>query len=154
MHPANKVLLGVLSAGVIGGAALWEGDKRDPYEDIVGVLTVCYGYTGKDIVRNKTYTKAECDSLLKKELIVSQTAVIRCTHVPLSQNQFDAFTLFTYNVGTTAYCNSSLVKKLNKGDYYGACDGLKAWSYAGGKYVRGLNNRRLYERQMCLGQLK
>jgi lysozyme len=153
MHPANKVLIGVFSASVIAGATLWEGEKLDPYYDIVGVLTVCKGYTGPDIVKTKKYTTAECDVLLKKELTVSQNAVLACTNVPLTPYQFDAYTLFTYNVGNYAFCNSSLLKKLNKGDYKGACDGLTAWSFAGGKWIKGLYNRRLYERRMCLGEV-
>lgn len=146
----NAWLAGVFSATLISGAALWEGDRRDPYWDIVGVLTVCHGYTGPDIVKTKHYTKTECTGLLKKELGAHQAHVLRCTTVPLSQNQADAFTLFTYNVGGNAYCSSSLLKKLNAGDFIGACNGLLAWSYAGGKYVQGLNNRRQFEQKICL----
>jgi lysozyme len=154
MHPKNKVLVGVVTASLIASTALFEGDKRTSYEDMVGVLTVCHGYTGKDIVRGKTYTKEECSSLLKKELQVHAKGVLECTNVPLTQYQYDAYTMFAYNVGVGAYCKSSLLKKLNRGDYKGACEGLTAWSYAGGKFVPGLYRRRMYERQMCLGELK
>ena len=154
MNPANKVFLGVLTASLIGGAALWEGDERTPYEDIVGVLTVCYGYTGADIVRNKVYTKEECDGLLKRELASYSKGILECTNVPITQYEHDAYTLFAYNVGVKAYCGSSLLKKLNAGDHIGACDGLPAWSYAKGRYVKGLYNRRVYERKMCLGGAK
>lgn len=149
-NPRNKWLIGSVGAALIAGAALWEGDRYTPYEDIVGVLTVCQGYTGPDIVRTKTYTPNECRTILKRELGEHGAAVLKCTNVPLSQNQYDAFTLFTYNVGGTAFCKSSLLKKLNSGDYVGACNGLLAWVYAGGKYVQGLYNRRKFERDICL----
>jgi lysozyme len=146
----NKWLVGSISATLIAGATLWEGTRYTPYDDIVGVLTVCQGYTGSDIVRTKTYTPVECKTYLKRELAEHAEHVLRCTKVPLSQNQYDAFTLFTYNVGGAAYCNSSLLKKLNAGDYVGACNGLMAWTYAGGKHVPGLANRRKFERDLCL----
>lgn len=150
MNPVNKWLLGVVSGGLIVAATQWEGTRYVPYEDVVGVWTVCQGYAGKDVVRGKTYSKAECNNLLKTQLAAHGAAVLRCTTVPLNENQYDALTLFTYNVGGGAFCGSSLVKKLNKGDYTGACNGLIAWSYAGGKQVQGLLNRRKFERELCL----
>lgn len=149
MHPANKGLL-VAGAALVASVTLWEGTRYVPYDDVVGVLTVCQGYTGKEIVRGKTYTPEQCKAFLTKELTVHGNGVLRCTKVPLSQKQYDAFTLFTYNVGVQGYCNSSLLRKLNAGDYVGACNGLLKWTYAEGKYVQGLYNRRLYERNLCL----
>lgn len=154
MNPRNKILASVVGVGLLTSTALWEGTKYVPYDDVVGVVTVCQGYTGKDIVRNKTYTPAECDAFLKKELAIHREGVYKCTNVELSPNEFDAYTLFAYNVGVQGYCKSSLLKKLNAGDHVGACNGLLAWSYAEGKYVQGLNNRRQYERKMCLGASK
>lgn len=73
--------------------------------------------------------------------------------MPLTRYQLDAYTLFTYNVGVKAFCTSkSVLKPLNAGNYKLACDGLPKWSYAGGKWVQGLYNRRLYERKMCVGE--
>lgn len=149
---ANKWLIGVASAALIGAASMWEGTEYKPYEDIVGVLTVCQGYTGKDIVRSKTYTPAECKALLTKELNVAGNGVLQCVTVPLKQHQYDAYVLFTYNVGVGAFCGSkSVLGNLNKGNYTAACDGLLDWKYAKGKEIRGLLLRRQYERKMCLG---
>ena len=53
-----------------------------------------------------------------------------------------------------AFCNSSLLKKLNQGDHVGACNGLLAWRMAGGKEVAGLLRRREFERSICLGTAK
>lgn len=151
MNQANKWLLGSLAgSALLASVAMWEGTEYKPYRDIVGVLTVCNGYTGPDIIPNKTYGKAECDMLLKKELTVHGLGVLKCTKVPLNQNQYDAFASFTYNVGVGAYCNSTLVRKLNAGDYTGACNQLLRWNRAGGKEVRGLTRRRVAERELCL----
>ena len=146
----NAWLSGVVSLVLLTGANLLEGNKSDPYYDMVDVLTVCRGHTGSDIVKDHHYTAAECDSITMKDLNAHGAAVLKCTTVTLSQNQYDAFTLFTYNVGGAAFCGSSILKKLNAGDYAGACDGLLAWDMAGGKHLPGLRKRREYERQLCL----
>lgn len=151
MNQQNKVVAGVIGTALLSAVTLWEGTKLKPYEDIVGVLTVCTGHTGRDVVKGSVHTPAQCQSLLEKDLKVYRAAVDKCVNVPISAGEFDAYTMFTYNVGGTAFCNSSLLKKLNKGDRVGACNGLPAWSYAGGKYVQGLNNRRTFEQKMCLG---
>lgn len=57
----------VLITGPSGNDGL-EGVSYIPYKDIVGVWTVCYGHTGKDIMLGKTYTEAECKALLNKDL--------------------------------------------------------------------------------------
>lgn len=154
MNLANRWLVGAIGASLIASVSLWEGTEYKPYDDVVGVLTVCQGYTGKDIIRGKIYSPSECKAFLSKELIVASQAVLKCTTVPLKQYQYDAYVLFTYNVGTSAFCNSKTVlKNLNSGNYIAACDGLLKWVYADGKVIRGLYNRRVYERRMCLGEL-
>ena len=154
MNQVNKWLIGSVSAALITGATYWEGTKYTAYNDIVGIVTVCHGYTGKDIVKGKIYTPAECKNLLTKELQEHAAGVLKCVNVPLTQNQYDAFVLFTYNVGVNAFCTSkSILQPLNKGNYKAACDGLLKWVYADGKYVQGLYNRRVYEKKMCLGEL-
>jgi lysozyme len=151
VNQANKWLLGSLAgSALVASVAMWEGTEYTPYRDVVGVLTVCNGYTGPDIVPGKTYGKAECDLLLKKELTEHGLGVLKCTQVPLNQNQYDAFASFAYNVGVGAYCKSTLVKKLNAGDYTGACNELLRWNKAGGKVYRGLTRRREAERALCL----
>ena len=143
---------GVLAAGgaLLALLALDEGTRYTPYRDVVGVLTVCQGHTGPDIAPGKRYTKVECDALLAKDTTEHGRGVLACTKVPLNQNQYDAFVRFTFNVGVNAYCRSTLVKKLNAGDYVGACWALDKWVYAGGKKIQGLVNRRASERNQCL----
>lgn len=151
---------GIAVAGVMLLALLTldEGVRHEPYRDIAGVMTVCMGHTGGDIVPGKRYSQAECDALLVKGATKHGRGVLACTKVPLNQNQYEAFTRFTFNVGVKAYCNSSLLKKLNAGDYSGACDGLLAWNKArvNGvlRPVAGLTKRRQSERVQCLTPVK
>jgi lysozyme len=154
MAQFNRVGITMVSAALLAALTQLEGTRYVPYEDIVNVWTVCQGYAGKDVVRGKTYTPAECKALAESQLAEKGAEVMRCTKVPISQNEYDAYTLFSYNVGTAAFCSSSLLKKLNQGDHVGACNGLLAWRYAGGKLVAGLLRRREFERSICLGTAK
>jgi lysozyme len=150
MNFKNKWLIGVVSAALIAATSRWEGTRYVPYRDVGDVWTVCEGYAGKDVVPGKTYTPAECKALLTTQLKSKGEEVLQCTTVPLNENQYDAFTLFAYNVGSEAFCKSSLLKKLNAGDYVGACNGLLAWDNVDGKPVAGLLARRRFERDWCV----
>jgi lysozyme len=79
-------------------------------------------------------------------------AVKQCVTVPLHQHEYDAALQISYNIGPTAFCNSTIVKRFNAGDYAGACDAFLMWNKAGGKVIRGLVVRREAERKLCLGQ--
>ena len=161
MLAKNKWLLAGFSSVLISGAILWEGTRYTPYEDMVGVLTVCHGYTGKDIVVNKRYTPQECENLLNKELYKHGRGLLECITVPLKRHQFDGIMLFGYNIGVDGACSSRAVRLINQGRYDEGCEaishgptGKPAWSYVNGNvFVQGLYNRRLYETKLCKGEL-
>lgn len=155
---ANKWLIGAASAALIVSATLWEGVKYVPYLDIGGVPTVCMGYTGKEVVLGKHYSSRECNKYLRKELAVHGEGVLSCVTKPLTENKYNAYTLFAYNVGVTGFCNSRAAALFNAGLEKESCNALAfgpkgepVWSYVNKKFVQGLFNRRLYERSMCLG---
>ena len=127
----------VLITGPSGNDGL-EGVSYIPYKDIVGVWTVCYGHTGKDIMLGKTYTEAECKALLNKDL------------ADIPETTRGALYSFVYNVGAGNFRTSTLLRKINQGDIKGACDQLRRWIYAGGKQWKGLMTRREIEREVCL----
>lgn len=126
-----------------------EGVEYKPYRDVAGVLTVCYGHTGPDIIPGRTYTRAECKALLDKDLIPFARSVERSVKVPATEYQKAALISFSYNVGVNAFEHSTLLKKLNVRDYAGACDELRRWTFAGGKQWKGLMNRREVEHEVC-----
>lgn len=136
----------------LGGKDGVEGRAYEPYKDVAGVWTVCDGHTGTDIIKGKTYTDRECDRLLWNDLKPVKQAVDSMVKVPLGEYPRAALYSFTYNVGTSAFSKSTLLKKLNKGDQAGACEELRRWVYAGGMKWKGLMNRRDMERSLCLAE--
>lgn len=149
-------LIGVSAAAVIAlaGTALvqpWEGYSPTPYIDIVGVATHCYGDTSK--ADKAVYTQQECAEKLNSRLGNYLASVSQCIKVPLGERQWAAVLSWTYNVGVSAACNSTLVRKINDGQAPAAwCPELDRWVYAGGKRVQGLANRRAAERALCEGR--
>lgn len=144
---------GLSTAGLLAVTLLiapWEGVRHEPYYDIGGVLTVCYGHTGSDIIEGKRYTEAECLGLLESDTVKFERAVNRCIKNPLPDYTKAAFVSFAFNVGETAMCKSTLAKLANQGDLTGACNQLSRWRFVKGKEIRGLLNRRLSEREACL----
>lgn len=138
-----------IAAAMLGGHDGLEGRRYIPYRDVAGVLTVCDGHTGKDIIPGKRYTDAECDALLDKDLKRVKAQVDPLIKVSIPESERAAFYSFAYNVGTGAFSRSTLLKKLNAGDHAGACNELKRWTYAGGKQWKGLMTRREIEREVC-----
>lgn len=139
---------------MLSGKGGLEGREHVAYKDVVGVLTVCDGHTGSDIIPGKRYTDEECDALTKADLTRIAKQVDPAIKVPTTETQRAAIYSFTYNVGAAAAANSTLIKKLNLKDYDGACNELRRWTYAGGKQWKGLMNRREVEREVCLWSQK
>lgn len=145
--------LSVAGAGALVMAAAMivplEGTEFTPYYDVAGVLTVCHGHTGSDIIEDKTYSKEECEALLQKDLAKVKEQVDPMILVDIPEHTRAALYSFTYNVGIGAFSRSTLLKKLNASDIEGACGELKRWVYAGGKKWNGLISRRKVEEEIC-----
>ncbi len=149
-------------AAIIGAAAAavlmaivptFEGTKYTTYKDPIGVLTYCTGATD-GAIWGKTYTPAECSAQLDKDMAFHAAGVMACIKVPLSVGQKIAFVDVAYNIGVSAFCNSSMAKFTNAGDAVKGCEALTLWNKAGGKVWPGLVRRREVERQYCRGILK
>ena len=117
--------------------------------DPVGIPTICFGET-KGVRLGQKATVEECKGMLAESLKIADQAVLLCTKVPLSDERRAALVSFTYNVGGHAYCTSTLVKKLNSGNTFGACDELLRWNKAKGITLPGLTRRRHAERELCI----
>lgn len=78
-------------------------------------------------------------------------ALKQCVTVSLHQYEYDAFIRLAYNIGSGAFCRSTLVKRLNSSDYAGACQQILVWDKFRGKPLRGLTLRRQAEYQQCIG---
>lgn len=152
--PARRGLLAIV--GAVAAAALLtftpaqEGRVLKTYRDIGGVLTYCDGAT-ENAVAGKTYTPAECDAQLDRDLERHAAGIAKCIPMEhLTAGQKVAFVDAAYNIGVPAFCGSSMARRINAGDVIGACDALLMWNRAAGKEVLGLTRRRQRERELCL----
>lgn len=128
--------------------AKYEGTVQTTYRDPVGIITACTGHTGPELLMGQAFTREQCEDLLYKDLL-KHTAALECVKAPMTDGQKAAFLSFAFNVGNGAFCGSTLVRKANAGDMPGACAELSRWTWAGGKQLAGLVNRRAAERQLC-----
>ncbi|MCU2457547.1 lysozyme [Enterobacter hormaechei subsp. hoffmannii] len=132
----------------------FEGCKLTAYQDSVGVWTIGYGWTqpvdGKPIRAGMTIKQETAERLLKTGLVSYESDVSRLVKVGLTQGQFDALVSFTYNLGARSLSTSTLLRKINAGDYAGAADEFLRWNKAGGKVLKGLTRRREAERALFL----
>lgn len=133
---------------------VFEGCKLTAYQDSVGVWTIGYGWTqpvdGKPVRPGMVIDQETADRLLKTGLVSYENDVSRLVKVKLSQGQFDALVSFAYNLGARALSTSTLLKKLNAGDYAGAANEFPRWNKAGGNVMSGLTRRREAERALFL----
>ena len=132
----------------------FEGCKLTASQDSVGVWTIGYGWTqpvdGKPIRAGMTSKQETAERLLKTGLVSYESDVSRLVKVDLTQGQFDALVSFTYTLGARSLSTSTLLRKLNAGDYAGAADEFLRWNKAGGKVLNGLTRRREAERALFL----
>ena len=128
----------------------FEGLRLKAYDDGVGVWTIGYGTTvinGTKVKKGDTCTVEQAKSYMANDLKQFESAVNQ-VKVPLNQNQYDALVSLAYNIGVSAFLNSTLFKKLNAKDYKGAAEQFPRWNRAGGKVMRGLTNRRASEKRL------
>ncbi|WP_186115432.1 lysozyme [Burkholderia gladioli] len=112
--------------------------------------TIGYGATGAGIAKGVTWTQAQADARLDADLARFAAAVDRHVTAPLTPAQKAALVDFVFNVGEGNFTSSTLLRKLNAGDYDGAADELPRWNLAAGKVMPGLVVRRARERDLFL----
>ncbi len=129
----------------------FEGLRLKAYQDAVGVWTIGYGTT-RGVKPGQAISEAQAEALLKTDLNRFEQAVNQAVRVSINDNQFAALVSFAYNVGSGALRSSTLLKKLNRRDIYGAANEFPRWNRAGGRVLAGLTRRRNAERALFLGQ--
>jgi lysozyme len=156
MMKRNSIAALSLSAAALIGIAGWESYRGEAYyatedEKARGISTIGFGTT-KDVKPGDKTTPVRALQQLGKDADVYQQAMRRCITVPLHQYEWDAYVSLTYNIGSGAFCKSTLVRKLNAQDYSGACWEILRWNKAGGRVLTGLVNRRKSEYNTCMGK--
>ena len=115
--------------------------------------TIGYGTTvypdGRSVALGDVCTKEQAEEYLLHDCELFETTVNKCAP-RVNQNQFDALVSLCYNIGSAHLQNSTLIKKLNRGDIAGAADEFLRWNKAAGRVMAGLTRRRQAERKLFL----
>jgi lysozyme len=153
-----RIAIGSLVLSAAGVVGLWnhEGWTERAVIPVKGdVPTVGPGLTkrpdGSPVRMGDTVTPIEGAKRSLAHIQKDEAAIKRCVTVELHQYEYDAYVSLAYNIGPTAFCGSTLVKKLNSRDYAGACAEILRWDRFQGKPLRGLTLRRQQEYRQCLG---
>lgn len=128
----------------------FEGCKLMAYQDGGGVWTIGYGHT-LGVKKGDMITGTQAQWFLEQDMQDAVDHVNQYVKVALTQDQFDALVDFTFNLGNNALKTSTLLKKLNSGDYAGASQEFLKWNHDNGKVVDGLTRRRKAEMQLFVG---
>ena len=125
-----------------GHSVTYNGTQLNMYNDPVGDLA--------RMIYPNGITMEEAETLLFNDTDSRAIRISNIVKVPLNDNQFSALVSFVYNVGTGNFLSSTLLKKLNLGDYLGAAFEFPKWRRAGGKILNGLVSRRAAEQELFL----
>lgn len=132
----------------------FEGCELTAYLCPANVWTIGFGTTvypsGMKVKKSDTCTLEQAKQLKAQDLKRFEKIVNNLVKASLTQNQFDALVSLVYNIGPSAFEKSTLLKKLNAGDYQGAADQFIVWNKSGGKVLQGLVDRRTKERKLFL----
>lgn len=166
-RPRTTVAARGPSAAALVGLVLHEGysDRAIiPFKS--DVPTLGFGSTtradGTPVRRGDTTTPPQALALALRDVQQLEGGLKTCVTVPLAQHEYDAYSSFAYNMGPRAFCQSTLVKKLNTQDYPEACQELLRWRFFKGqdcalptneRLCGGLTKRRETEYQQCIGEV-
>lgn len=143
-----------LSAAALVGVAVHEGYRGEAYIPVPGDRpTLGFGYAGPEVQMGQRTDPVRALIQLNATADRFQREMKTCIgDVPMFQHEWDAYFSLAYNIGTGAFCRSTLVRKLKSGDYAGACDEILKWDRFQGKPLAGLTKRRQQDHRQCLGR--
>lgn len=154
MNNITKSIVGLSAVGLLL-IATHEGFSPTPYKDTGGVVT--NGFGNATINPSKSVTVLEALEDLKLNTSNTGKAVTKCVRSDITQGQYDAYVSFAYNVGTNAFCKSTMAKLANAGDKIGSCNQFDRWTFVAGKDCKikanncaGIVKRRKEEKNLCL----
>ncbi|AXP07713.1 putative endolysin [Sinorhizobium phage phiM6] len=144
-----------IGAAAIALIGVWEGVRTTAYRDIVGIPTVCFGET-RGVKMGDKYTLAECKEMLGDAVIEFEQGIRKCLKSPdkIPDEVYVTSLSLSYNIGQSAFCKSTVARRLNEGNFRAACNAISLFNKAGGKVSKGLINRRAEEKKICLEGLK
>ena len=98
----------------------------------------------------QTISVSQAELFLDHDYQDAEEQVLSLVKVPLTENQLGALTSFVFNLGAGNLSRSTLLRKLNQGDYTSAAEEFNKWVFAGGKKLNGLVKRRAEERELFI----
>lgn len=141
-----------LSAAAFGSLIVHEGYSERAIIPVPGdVPTAGFGTT-EGVTMETRLPPVQAVQRALQDVQKFEGAVKQCVTVPLHQYEYDAYISLSYNIGTTAFCNSTLVVKLNSGNYASACAEILRWDKFKGQPLPGLTKRRQSEYRQCVGE--
>lgn len=148
----RRTLAGLaLSASALVSILLHEGYSDKAYTPVKGDrLTIGFG-SANGVKAGDTIKPPQAVARALVDVQKFEGALKQCVKVPLHQYEYDAYVSLSYNIGSAAFCGSTLVRKLNAGDFDGACEQILRWDRFKGKPLAGLTKRRQAEYQQCKG---
>lgn len=151
-HPRIAAAALSLSAVAFGGLVAYEGYSDRAIIPVPGdVPTIGFGAT-EGVRMGDTITPPRAVERALRDVAKYEGALKQCVRVPMFQHEYDAYVSLAYNIGPGAFCSSTLVRKLNAGDYVGACREILRWDKFKGRPLRGLTLRRESEYRRCIGE--
>ncbi len=129
----------------------FEGCHLKAYLCPANVWTIGYGHT-RGVLPDDEIDQEAAERLLKEDLEEFEGYVRELVEYELAQNQFDALVAWTYNLGPTNLRSSTLLKRLNEGDFDDAPHQIRRWNKAGGQVLDGLIRRREAEALLFQGK--
>ena len=136
------------SAAGLAMTKSFEGLRLTAYQDVASVWTIGYGSTIPTVHPGEVITEQEAEQRLIANMQTAVSAVNELVTVAITQGQFDAMVDFCFNVGQGNFRNSTLLRRVNAGDFAGAAAQFLVWVYAGGVVQEGLDRRRRAEAEM------
>lgn len=109
------------------------------------VWTIGYGHT-RNVRPGQVISQSQAEDFLRQDLDWVENSLNKSVKVPLKQNQYDALASLVYNIGATNFQSSTLLRKLNTGDYKGASEQFLVWNKQKGRTLKGLVKRRQEEK--------
>lgn len=152
MSAKTRMAIGLLSLSAMGlvGIVAREGYSDTAIVPVPGdVPTIGFGTT-EGVKMGDRITPGQAVARAVRDVQKYEGAVKECVTVPLSQAEYDTYISLAYNIGTGAFCKSTLVRKLNAQDYAGACQQILVWDKFKGFPLRGLTIRRQAEFKACM----
>jgi lysozyme len=161
----RKTISALVAVAIVGGSLFstnivndikqHEGVRTEAYKPLPPDRpTIAAGSTfhpdGSPVKMGDKITREQVGQYILYDINRFTKEMDRCIKVPLSENEFRAIYSWTMNVGSANMCRSTLVRKLNSYDYSGACAELNKWVFFQGKRLKGLENRRAKEYQLCM----